>query len=232
MTKSAAAATLWLVQCPGALAPRDATADAVTDWNATRPEPRSPPASLPSRILFTKARLYAMMHVAIHDALNAIDRRSRPYAFRARVGTWASPDAAVAAAARDVLVPLIGQIGFPFPPPCIDAGMAVVEGRLPGGARRHPRRSGKDEGHQARAGGGRGDSGPEKGRRGRHAAAGFRLPAGHDARRVSLHARFRFRVRARMGTGHAIRAGSQGPFRRASRRFGWPASGIWRTSTK
>ena len=24
--------------------------------------------------------MYAMMHVAIHDALNGIDRRSRPYA--------------------------------------------------------------------------------------------------------------------------------------------------------
>ena len=31
-----------------------------------------------------ESRIYAMMHVAIHDALNAIDRRSRPYAFDGR----------------------------------------------------------------------------------------------------------------------------------------------------
>src|SRR5206468_7080088 len=51
----------------------------------------------------------------------------------------ASRDAAVAAAARDVLVPLIGQI--PFPPPCLQAGIASVEAdytaalaAVPGGA--------------------------------------------------------------------------------------------------
>jgi hypothetical protein len=29
--------------------------------------------------------MYAMVHVAVHDAVNAIDRRSRPYAFHAHV---------------------------------------------------------------------------------------------------------------------------------------------------
>ena len=66
-----------------------------------------------------------MMHMAIHDALNAIDRRSRPYAFDAQGNPGASRDAAVAAAARDVLVPLIGQL--PFPPACLQAGIASVE---------------------------------------------------------------------------------------------------------
>ena len=51
-----------------------------------------------------------MMHVAIHDALNAIDRRSQPYAFDAQAPAGASPDAAVAAAARDVLVALFPQL--------------------------------------------------------------------------------------------------------------------------
>ena len=55
---------------------------------------------------FHESRIYAMMHVAIHDALNAIDRRSRPYALDLQAEAGASPDAAVAAAARDVLVPL------------------------------------------------------------------------------------------------------------------------------
>ena len=68
-----------------------------------------------------------MTHVAIHDALNAIDRRSRPYAFTARVERGASPEAAVAAAAHDVMVPLLNQIPAPFPPACGTAGVASVE---------------------------------------------------------------------------------------------------------
>ena len=69
-----------------------------------------------------------MMHVAIHDALNAIDRRSRPYAFDVQAEAGASPDAAVAAAARDVLVPLIAQLPLELhTQACIDAGVASVE---------------------------------------------------------------------------------------------------------
>ena len=40
-----------------------------------------------------EARLYAMTHIAIHDALNAISRRSEPYAYDARARHNASPDA-------------------------------------------------------------------------------------------------------------------------------------------
>jgi hypothetical protein len=67
-----------------------------------------------------------MTHLAI-DALNAIDRRSKPYAFSGRAPHGASPDAAVAAAARDVLVPVLGQLQAPFPRACIDAAVASVE---------------------------------------------------------------------------------------------------------
>jgi hypothetical protein len=57
--------------------------------------------------------MYAMMHIAIHDALNAIDRRSRPYALDTHV-RGASPEAAVAAAARGVLVPVLRELPPPF----------------------------------------------------------------------------------------------------------------------
>jgi hypothetical protein len=68
-----------------------------------------------------------MMHVAIHDALNAIDRRFRPYTYDMRE-PGASPDAAVAAAARDVLVPLIRQLPAELvSPSCIAAGVANAE---------------------------------------------------------------------------------------------------------
>ncbi|HEU4926552.1 MAG TPA: hypothetical protein VFT24_05870 [Vicinamibacterales bacterium] len=64
---------------------------------------------------------------AIHDALNAIERRSRPYAYDAQADRSASIDAAVAAAARDVLVAVLAQIPAPFPPACPAAGIAIVE---------------------------------------------------------------------------------------------------------
>jgi hypothetical protein len=74
-----------------------------------------------------EARMYAMTHVAIHDALNAIDRRSRPYAASLSAAPGASPDAAVAAAARDVLVPVLGSLSFFLPADCVNAGIASVE---------------------------------------------------------------------------------------------------------
>jgi hypothetical protein len=73
-----------------------------------------------------ESRLYAMMHVAIHDALNAIDRRFRSYVFNAQGPTGASREAAVASAARNVLIPVIGEL--PFSPECVQAGIATVEG--------------------------------------------------------------------------------------------------------
>ena len=57
--------------------------------------PLSPPISLDGDPLH-ESRIYAMMHVAIHDALNAIDRQSRPYTFDMQAEPSASPDAAVA----------------------------------------------------------------------------------------------------------------------------------------
>ncbi len=71
--------------------------------------------------------MYAMAQVAIHDALNGIDRRSRPYAADLVASPGASPSAAVAAAAHDVLVPVLSSFSFFLPPECISAGVASVE---------------------------------------------------------------------------------------------------------
>src|SRR5213596_3591344 len=87
-----------------------ARADAVTVWNANAGVAATAACIAPLADPLHESRIYAMMHVAIHDALNAIDRRSRPYTFDMQAKPGASPDAAVAAAARDVLVPLIGQL--------------------------------------------------------------------------------------------------------------------------
>jgi hypothetical protein len=70
-----------------------------------------------------------MAHVAIHDALNAIDRRSRPYAYDGRAKRGTSPEATVAAAAHDVLVPGLVQLLSYADPTCANpsAGIAGVE---------------------------------------------------------------------------------------------------------
>jgi hypothetical protein len=65
--------------------------------------------------------------VAIHDALNGIDRRSRPYAVNLHAAPGTSPDAAVAAAAHDVLVSVLGSFSFFLPADCINAGVGSVE---------------------------------------------------------------------------------------------------------
>src|SRR6476646_7404718 len=101
--------------------------DAVIVWNAHAAVAATAACLAPLNNPFHESRLYAMMHVAIHDALNAIDRRFQPYAFDKRVEPGASPEAAVAAAARDVMVPLLGQLPRELPfitQACIDAAVA------------------------------------------------------------------------------------------------------------
>jgi hypothetical protein len=107
---------------------RQVAADAITDWNANAGVAATAACIAPLNDPLHESRIYAMMHIAIHDALNAIDRRSRPYTFDMQAEAGASRDAAVAAAARDVLVPLIGQLPLELvPQSCIDAGVASVE---------------------------------------------------------------------------------------------------------
>src|SRR5215470_18342820 len=125
-----------IAQLPRAGAPQSRTAsgapaggDAVILWNARAGEAATKACIAPLDDPLHESRMYAMMHVAIHDALNAIDRRFRPYTFDKRAEPGASPDAAVAAAARDVLVPLLDQLPrLPFiTQSCVDAGVASVE---------------------------------------------------------------------------------------------------------
>ena len=117
--------TICLFACLGSLVPQAAQADAVTDWNVRAGRAAVAACLSPAGNGLAEARMYTMVHVAIHDALNAIERHSRPYAFDERVSSAASTAAAASAAARDVLVSVIGELQES--PQCILAGLNTVE---------------------------------------------------------------------------------------------------------
>src|SRR5262245_49037875 len=127
-----------------------ARADAVTDWNLTAGS-----ASLAAGLStpdgsvdpLHESRIFAMMHAAIHDALNAIDRRFEPYASDAQAPADASSEAAVAAA-PDVLIVLSGQIPDPPFPPAV-ASMALIEAAYDAALASIPNAPAKTEGIQA-----------------------------------------------------------------------------------
>ena len=101
--------------------------DPVVAWNAIAGDAALASCIAPANDPLHESRMYAMTHVAVHDALNAIDRRSEPYAFHPPPRPAASPLAAVAAAAHGVLVPALQDLPDIFPPECIAAGVQLVE---------------------------------------------------------------------------------------------------------
>jgi PAP2 superfamily len=93
----------WLLLwCSVVLAPLAARADVVTDWNLTAI--RAAQAAGQPNPMF--ARNLAMVHAAIYDAVNAIDRSHTVYAVDATAKPGASLEAAAAAAAYGVLTTL------------------------------------------------------------------------------------------------------------------------------
>jgi hypothetical protein len=103
--------------------------DAVILWNANAGAAAIKACISPDGDPFHESRMYAMMHIAIYDALNAIERRFQPHTYDKKAEPGTSPEAAVAAAAHDVLVPLIKQLPSDLLPKkqCIDDGIASAE---------------------------------------------------------------------------------------------------------
>lgn len=119
------------------------SADAVIDWNETA----AIAAGLSTVNPLHESRLLATMHAAIHDALNAIERRFQPYAFDAQAAAGASPEAAVATAAHDVLLALFSQLPESlFPPAAIAAVTDFVEAAYAAALAAIPDGPGKNEG--------------------------------------------------------------------------------------
>src|ERR671935_1784880 len=94
-----------------------AHADVVTEWNAAalnaiRADRTAPPIA---------SRSLVILHVAIYDAVNGIDRRYEPYLVQSAVPASASREAAASAAAHKALVNL-----FPTAASSFDALHAVI----------------------------------------------------------------------------------------------------------
>jgi hypothetical protein len=87
-----------------------AATDRVAAWNVTAVDATVMAGENPT----VQSRALAAIQVAVHDALNAIDRRFAPYAFHGEVDPDASPDAAVATAAHDALLGIIAVGTLPF----------------------------------------------------------------------------------------------------------------------
>jgi hypothetical protein len=94
--------------------PASARADTVTDWNQIAAAAlQSPSTAVPAGAgqgAVSTVHL-AMVHGAVHDAVNAIAGGHEPYVPAPAALPWFSQEAAVAAAARDVLVN--GALGIP-----------------------------------------------------------------------------------------------------------------------
>jgi hypothetical protein len=100
---SARKVALWLLLwCSVVLAPLAAHADVVTEWNMTAISVAQA-AGQPNLML---SRNMAMVHAAIYDAINALDRQHTAYAADIKAEPGASIEAAAAAAAYAVLTKL------------------------------------------------------------------------------------------------------------------------------
>jgi hypothetical protein len=103
------------------------TTEIVVEWNRILQDTLRIPGALPPTVFFT--RPYAMLHVAIFDAVNSIDFRYHQYAVRARATETASQEVAAAQAAHDVMVAM-----FPAQAAAFDAALAATLARFPGDA--------------------------------------------------------------------------------------------------
>jgi hypothetical protein len=80
-----------------------ASADQVTRWNQIATDASTVADTNPLR----ESCVFAILHVAIHDAVNAVDSRYEPYLPRTSPVPGASVEAAIASAAHDTLVALL-----------------------------------------------------------------------------------------------------------------------------
>lgn len=130
-TAAVAAAVAPIVAAPGHGAahhdrpPRPGRdASVIWEWNATAMDV----LTSSNRPLLTQPFVTTAMHVAMYDAVVAIDRYSEPFLSRLRAPRGASPEAAAAAAAHGVLVEFVPEHAAAF-----DAALAASLADIPDG---------------------------------------------------------------------------------------------------
>ncbi len=101
---------------------KKSAATVVLRWNQLLQDTLPPPGNP------LTPRSYAMMHIAMFDAINAIEREFTPYRVRAPLGANGSPEAAAAQAAHDVLVALNPSAAATY-----DMALAEDLGKRPSG---------------------------------------------------------------------------------------------------
>src|SRR5262245_30545729 len=87
---------------PRARASSDQSIEVLIEWNQLLQ------TTIPANAGLQSPRFYAMLHVAMFDAINSIERAYSPYHVRVQSSHGASTEAAAAQAAHDVLTALIG----------------------------------------------------------------------------------------------------------------------------
>lgn len=80
-----------------------ASADEVTRWNQIATDASTVANTNPLK----ESCVFAILHVAIHDAVNSVESRYEPYLPRTSPAPGASVEAAIASAAHDTLVALL-----------------------------------------------------------------------------------------------------------------------------
>ena len=112
-------ASVGMLVCACLYGAASSSADVVTDWNATTAQAVGAATGAAARPAGTGLFDFAMVHAAMHDALQAFEHRFETYGPPIE-GATGSPVAAAAAAARDVLVVL-----FPAQAASIDSTYAL-----------------------------------------------------------------------------------------------------------
>jgi hypothetical protein len=85
--------------------PSRASADEVTRWNQIATDASTVADTNPLK----ESCVFSILHVAIHDAVNAVESRYDPYLPRTSPAPGASVEAAIASAAHDTLVALLPE---------------------------------------------------------------------------------------------------------------------------
>ena len=113
---------VWLaavISVASLVLPAAARADVVTTW-VNVAESVAPVFGGPQ----VQARALAIVQIAVHDALNSIEPRYERYAYTGATAAAASPDAAVAAAARHALLEQLAPVADSLPK---QAALVLIE---------------------------------------------------------------------------------------------------------